>query len=111
MPLKKVASKPRPTSGSTPEGMEKTPPATPPVTHSPQTTQSMPERTPTQTQPETAVNPSQIVEEILNDLQATNEETINGEGDSDNHTQAVPPVSPLIEFDLISPPIGILIDI
>ena len=91
--------------------MEKTPPATPLVTHSPQTTQSMPEGTPTQTQPETAANPSQIVEEILTDLQATNEETISGEGNGDGDTQAVPPVSPLIEFGLISPPIGILIDI
>ena len=71
----------------------------------------MSERTPTQTQPKTAVNPSQIVEEILIDLQATNEETISGEGDDNGHTQAVPPVSPLIEFGLISPQIGILIDI
>ena len=109
MPLKMAASKPRPTSSSTSEGVENTPPATPPATQSPQTTQSMPERIPTQTEPETAANPSQIVEEILTDLQATNEETISGEGDGD--TQAVPPVSSLIAFGLISPPIGILIDI
>ena len=105
-----AASKPRPTSSSTSEGVENTPPATPPATQSPQTTQSMPERIPTQTEPETAANPSQIVEEILTDLQATNEENSSGEGDGDDDTQAVPPVS-LIEFGLISPPIGILIDI
>ena len=106
-----AASKPRPTSTSTSEGVENTPPATPPATQSPQTTQSMPERIPTQTEPETAANPSQIVEEILTDLQATNEENSNGEGDGDGDTQAVPPVSSLIAFGLISPPIGILIDI
>ena len=49
----------------------------------------------------------------MEEIQATNEETISGEGDSDgdDNTQAVPPVSPLIEFGLISPQIGILIDI
>ena len=107
MPLKMAASKLRSTSSSTSEGVENTPPTTPPVSHSPQTTQSMPERIPTQTEPETAANPSQIVEEILTDLQATNEENSSGDGD----TQAVPPVSSLIAFGLISPPIGILIDI
>ena len=71
----------------------------------------MPERIPTQTEPATAANPSQIVEEILTDLQATNEENSSGEGDGDGDTQAVPPVSSLIAFGLISPPIGILIDI
>ena len=71
----------------------------------------MPERIPTQTEPETAANPSQIVDEILTDLQATNEENSSGEGDDDGDTQAVPPVSSLIAFGLISPPIGILIDI
>ena len=106
-----AASKPRPTSSSTSEGVENTPPATPPATQSPQTTQSMPERIPTQTEPETVANPSQIVEEILIDLQATNEENSSGEGDGDGDTQAVPPVSSLIAFGLISPPIGILIDI
>ena len=93
MSLKMMVSKIRPTSGSTSEGMEKTPPTTPPTTQSPQTTQSMPECTPTQTQPETGVSPTQIVEEILTDLQATNEETNSGEGDIDDHTQAANSVS------------------
>ena len=61
----------------------------------------MPERIPTQTQPETAANPSQIVEEILTDLRATNEETISGEGDGDGDTLAVPPVSSLIELGFL----------
>ena len=41
----------------------------------------MQEHTPTRTEPETGVSPSQIVEEIVANLQATHKEPIVGEGD------------------------------
>ena len=91
MAFKEEASRPRPTSSS--EGIEKRATTTPPTTQSPQTAQTMPKHTTTRTEHEKATSPSQIVEGIVANLQATHEEPIASEGDRQEASQAKPPVS------------------
>ena len=53
----------------------------------------MSEHTPARTEPETRVSPSQIVEVIVANLQATHEEPIVGEGNGQEASQTKPSVS------------------